>query len=256
VPFAALIPAGLVHHARQHPAFHLDHGELDVPLQQALQDDAADESGPHQDDACPRIGQLGDVAGILERPAVVYARQVQSRNRRLDRAGPGRQQQLLVGQRGAVGEDHAVGPRVHLAYGIPADLDPQLVVMVPGLAQIGSGFLDTARQVVGYGHPRIRRLGLPADKDDVALRVHFAQRFCCDHACRTSAADYVPGHVSFPSLNLGVPLSGRSIGSPRPVSQAQADLPPALPHICFKAPDTKPIASDDWIRRNPSPRRD
>ena len=126
---------------------------------------------------------------------MMHPREVQSRHRRPHGAGARRQQKLVVGQGRAVGQDQAVGAGVDLAHGGLADLDPQLPVMVPGLAQIGSRFLYAPGQVVGDGHPRIGRLGLFAEEDDLSLWVLTAQRFRRDHTGRAGTDDDVTGHV-------------------------------------------------------------
>ena len=206
------LAAGIVHHAREHAAFHLDDGEIDPPRRQRLEDDAADEAGAHEHDARARPRARRDPARILERPAVFDARQVHPRYRRPGRVGAGGDEQPVVGKRLATVKRERLVARRDAGDASPAHLDLQLLVMAAAVTQMRALLADAFGQEVWKRHPRIRRLGLVADQRDGARGVAHAQRLRGDHPRRPGADnDVVHGP---PSRALTSQLPGAKPQSP------------------------------------------
>ena len=139
----------------------------------------------------PRCGQTDDVAGVLEGPARMHPGQIQSLDRRPDRARPGRQQQLLELYRTAALQRQLAGVGINSIDPGMADADAEIVVVPGGLAQGGAGLVDAAGEIIGDRHPRVGRSRLAVDHQHVAGRVGGAQGLGGDHPRRTGADDHV-----------------------------------------------------------------
>ena len=82
--------------------------------------------------------------------------------------------------------------------------------MAVGLAEVGPALLDHPFEDVGDRHPRIGRLRLVADENDVGVPVALAQGFGCDHAGRAGTHDHM--------LHVGSRLAVRAV----PCARARA----------------------------------
>ena len=85
-----------------------------------------------------------------------------------------------------------------------------------GLAEIGSAWLDHAFQDVRDRHPRIGRLRLVANEDDVGAPVSLAQGLGCDHAGRAGTHDHML-HVGSRLVLFAAPAA-RAPARPGPAS--------------------------------------
>ena len=199
-----------VHHARDHAVFHLDHGEIAAALGERLQDDAADEARADQHDVGVLVEQLRDPAAVLQGPAVVHAGEVEAGHRRAERGRACSDQQAIVGDRLAAAEGERAVRRCHGFRPPLAVLDAEALVVAFGLAEVGPALLDHALEDVRDRHPRIGRLRLVADEDDVGGPVSLAQGFGSDHAGRAGTHDHM--------LHVGSRLAVRAV----PCARARA----------------------------------
>ena len=193
-PVANHAACGGPHHARHHAVAHLHHTELDAACGQRLHDDAADEACAQLQHARPFDRALHDLARVVQRPAVVYARAAHARYGRVHRHGTGGDQQPIKLEGLTVVEHDTFVCHIHLLGASLNHIDFQIREVRVAFAKVCPAFRNIAHEQVRNGHTRIGRLGLVADHGDGVMRCLLADRLCCNNAGRTSAKDEVMGH--------------------------------------------------------------
>ena len=182
---------GVVHHARHHAAFHLDHGQSRAALGQRLENDAADETRAHQHHTGAGLGGAGDTARVGQGPARGYTRQINAGYRRCRRPRAGGDQERVVGQLTATLQRHLSRRAVDACDALAQDVDVALGKVIASLAQMCACLADLFGQEIRDGHARIRRLGFITDHGHRCAGLKFAQRLGRDHTRWPCAYHYV-----------------------------------------------------------------
>ncbi len=156
---------GVVDLHRHQPRRHLDHVGLHAELVQRVGRLQAEQSTT-DDRAGPRaLRRLADRLEVLDRAVDEDVVEVLARHRRHERRRTRGEDQLVVADGVAVGEDHLLGLAVDADdLGLEQELDPRVVVHA--LGEVGER-LGAHLEEGGQGDAVVRRAGLLAEHDDV-----------------------------------------------------------------------------------------
>ena len=165
------------HRARHQPVHRLEHRHVQSALgadRRHLQPDIA---AAHHGDALARLEDILQPVHIGDGLEIVDARQVGAGAFQAAHPRAGGQQQLVIGQRAAIGEFHAaLGTMDRLGSGVQDQIAAIVGIIIVGLQEQARA-LELAQQIgLGQGRALIGRIGFVAHHGDGAGKALLAQR--------------------------------------------------------------------------------